>query len=67
MRNRGAEWSDEDIRRLRDLAAGGTPTRVIALRLDRSKAAVSLRHRGSSSVSLPQFLKENEVMGNSHI
>jgi hypothetical protein len=25
MRNRGAEWSYEDIRRLRDLAAGGTP------------------------------------------
>lgn len=43
MRNQGAEWSDEDIRRLRDLAAGGTPTGVIALRLDRSKAGVSLK------------------------
>jgi hypothetical protein len=40
VRNRHTEWSDEDIRRLRDLAAGGTPTGVIALRLDRSKAAV---------------------------
>ena len=37
---RGAEWSDEDIRRLKDLATGGTPTGIIALRLDRSKAAV---------------------------
>ncbi len=40
MRNRGIEWSDEDLRRLRDLAAAGTPTGVIALRLDRSKVAV---------------------------
>jgi len=39
-RNFGTGWSDEDLRRLRDLATGGTPTGVIALRLDRSKAAV---------------------------
>ena len=42
-RNRRTAWSNEDIRRLRELAAGGTPTGVIALKLDRSKAAVYSR------------------------
>ena len=59
MRRRGrpTPWSEEDLRTLRELAAIGTPTGVIALRLHRSKMAIpakaakehiSLDSRGSS-------------------
>ena len=39
-RNSGKRWSDTDERKLADLAAGNTPTRVIGLKLGRSEAAV---------------------------
>lgn len=38
--NDGKPWSRGDDARLRDLAHGNTPTRVIALKLQRTPAAV---------------------------
>lgn len=39
-RNTGDSWSDEDVALLRKLAKDNTPTRVIALKLGRTEAAV---------------------------
>ena len=50
-RNSGKRWSDADERKLADLAAGNTPTRVIGLKLGRSEAAVQSKAQ-EASVSL---------------
>lgn len=42
-RNSGKSWSPKDVRELRTLAAGNTPTRVIGLKLGRTPAAVYSR------------------------
>lgn len=42
-RNSGKEWTPQDIRQLRNLAAENTPTRVIGLKLGRTPGAVSTR------------------------
>jgi hypothetical protein len=39
-RNLGTEWSDADVRKLRQLAKGNTPTGVISLKLGRTLIAV---------------------------
>lgn len=39
--NSGKPWTSDDLRQLRDLARGNTPTRVIALKMGRSPGAVS--------------------------
>lgn len=39
-RNTGKHWTSGDIRALRDLAQGNTPTRVIGLKLGRTPEAV---------------------------
>jgi hypothetical protein len=39
-RNTGKPWSAAEIRELRELAKGNTPTRVIGLKLGRTAAAV---------------------------
>lgn len=39
-RNTGKPWSREDVRELRTLAKGDTPTRVIGLKLGRTPEAV---------------------------
>jgi hypothetical protein len=39
-RNTGKSWTPGDIQKLRDLAAGNTPTRVIGLKLGRTPGAV---------------------------
>lgn len=39
-RNSGKQWSQNDVRQLRELAAENTPTRVIGLKLGRTAAAV---------------------------
>ena len=39
-RNSGKPWSGADVRTLRDLARGNTPTRVIGLKLGRTPDAV---------------------------
>jgi len=36
----GAKWTDAELARLKTLAEGNTPTRVIALKLQRTAAAV---------------------------
>ena len=38
--NTGKIWTTEDVKQLRDLAAGDTPTRVIGLKLGRTPEAV---------------------------
>ncbi len=39
-RNSGKSWSPGQVRQLRQLAKGNTPTRVIGLKLGRSASAV---------------------------
>ena len=39
-RNTGKAWSTSDVRDLRQLARGNTPTRVIGLKLGRTEDAV---------------------------
>ena len=39
-RNTGKQWSTADIKQLKQLAKGNTPTRVIGLKLGRTEAAV---------------------------
>ena len=39
-RNSGKSWSSGQVRQLRQLAKGNTPTRVIGLKLGRSASAV---------------------------
>jgi hypothetical protein len=36
----GKQWSSGDVKQLRDLARGNTPTRVIGLKLGRTEDAV---------------------------
>jgi hypothetical protein len=38
--NHGKQWSNGEVRELRQLATGNTPTRVIALKLERTPDAV---------------------------
>lgn len=44
-RNTGKPWTSSDVKSLKGLAAGNTPTRVIGLKLGRTEAAV----RGKAS------------------
>jgi len=39
-RNSGKPWTQQEVRQLRQLANGNTPTRVIGLKLGRTEAAV---------------------------
>jgi hypothetical protein len=39
-RNTGKEWKPSEVKQLKELAAGNTPTRVIGLKLGRSENAV---------------------------
>ena len=39
-RNTGKPWAKDDLRQLRSLAKGNTPTRVIGLKLGRTEAAI---------------------------
>jgi hypothetical protein len=38
--NHGKHWTQQDVRALRDLAAGNTPTRVIGIKLGRSEDSI---------------------------
>lgn len=42
-KNHGKPWSGEDVKQLRDLAKGNTPTRVAALKLGRTPDAVTAK------------------------
>ena len=39
-KNHGKSWTEKDIRELRKLAKGNTPTRVIGLKMGRTEGAV---------------------------
>jgi len=39
-KNHGKEWKHSEIKQLKALAAGNTPTRVIGLKLQRTPAAI---------------------------
>ena len=39
-RNSGKQWTQSDVRQLKELARGNTPTRVIGLKLGRTEDAV---------------------------
>ena len=39
-KNTGKAWTPGDVKQLKQLAAGNTPTRVIGLKLGRTEAAV---------------------------
>lgn len=40
MRNTGKHWTPSEVKQLRTLAKGNTPTRVIGLKLGRTEAGV---------------------------
>jgi hypothetical protein len=40
-KNSGKPWTPSDVKQLKDLAEGNTPTRVIGLKLGRTEGAVS--------------------------
>lgn len=50
-RNTGKGWTPGEVRQLRDLAKGNTPTRVIGLKLGRTESAVRSK-AGETGVSL---------------
>ncbi|SOB75326.1 hypothetical protein SAMN04488490_0900 [Marinobacter sp. LV10R510-11A] len=39
-KNTGKSWSDQDVKQLKELAKGNTPTRVIGLKLGRTESAI---------------------------
>jgi hypothetical protein len=39
-RNTGKPWTSQEIKQLKELAKGNTPTRVIGLKLGRTEAAI---------------------------
>lgn len=39
-KNSGKQWSDSDVKTLKKLAGGNTPTRVIGLKMGRSEGSV---------------------------
>lgn len=49
--NHGRQWTASDDRAPRDLAAGNTPTRVIALKLGRTEDSVR-SHASEENISL---------------
>jgi hypothetical protein len=49
--NHNKPWSAPEVKQLQKLAAGNTPTRVIALKMDRTPAAVQTK-ASSESISL---------------
>lgn len=50
-RNTGKSWTSNDMRLLKSLAAGNTPTRVIGLKMGRTPGAIQNK-ASSSGVSL---------------
>src|SRR4051794_7685077 len=50
-KNAGKQWTPPEVKQLKELAKGNTPTRVIGLKLDRSESSVRSKAR-SERVSL---------------
>ncbi len=42
-KNSGKPWTDDDVKELKALAKGNTPTRVIGLKMGRSEGAIQSR------------------------
>jgi hypothetical protein len=40
IKNAGKQWTPEEVKKLKELAKGNTPTRVIGLKLGRPEAGV---------------------------
>ena len=51
IRNAGTQWTSQDVKTLKQLAKGDTPTRVIGLKLGRSESGVYAK-AGQMGVSL---------------
>lgn len=50
-KNSGKQWTDNDVKQLRQLAKENTPTRVIGLKLERTEEAIRSK-ASEESVSL---------------
>jgi len=50
-KNNGKQWTPAELKKLGELAKGNTPTRVIALKLQRTPAAVQTK-ASSEGISL---------------
>jgi hypothetical protein len=50
-KNHGKPWTDADLQKLRELAMGNTPTRLIGLKTGRTPAAVQQK-ASSEKISL---------------
>lgn len=50
-KNHGKQWTSDQVKELRELAAGNTPTRVIGLKLGRSEDAIYSK-AGGEGISL---------------
>ncbi len=50
-RNTGKPWTPSDVKQLKELAKGNTPTRVIGLKMGRTESAVQSK-ASQESVSL---------------
>ena len=50
-RNTGKQWSSSEVKELRTLAKGNTPTRVIGLKLGRTESSIRSK-AGNEGVSL---------------
>jgi hypothetical protein len=50
-------WSDEDVKELRTLAKGNTPSGVMSLKLQRPEAAVGTRRSGKGFHSSPPTVR----------
>jgi len=50
-KNHGKDWTSSDVQQLKQLAKGNTPTRVAALKLQRTPAAVQQK-ASSEGISL---------------
>jgi hypothetical protein len=50
-RNSGKQWTPKEVKELKELAKGNTPTRVIGLKLGRTVGAISSK-AGEKNISL---------------
>jgi hypothetical protein len=41
LKNHGQQWTPEEMRELKKLAAGNTPTRIIGIKLGRTEDAIA--------------------------
>ncbi|PKM43784.1 MAG: hypothetical protein CVV05_13055 [Gammaproteobacteria bacterium HGW-Gammaproteobacteria-1] len=49
--NHGRQWTEQDVKQLKQLAKGNTPTRVIGLKMGRTEGAIE-KKASEESISL---------------